>query len=99
MKYPLYTNTCIYFLNRSSDNIISRMKSLTPSDIKLSSITVAELFFGAEKSKAKKKNLEVVQAFTDNFAQIPFDNNCCKNYAVIRSSLEKKDYPSVRWIY
>ncbi len=94
MPYLIDTNTCIYFLNRSSENIISRMKSLSPADIKLSSITVAELFFGADKSKAKKKNHSVVQVFTDNFEQLPFDSQCCKNYAMIRSSLEKKG-PSI----
>ena len=69
------------------------MKSLSPEDIKLSSITVAELFFGAEKSKAKKKNRAVVEAFTNNFEQIPFDSKCCKTYAEIRSSLQKKGTP------
>jgi tRNA(fMet)-specific endonuclease VapC len=90
MKYILDTNTCIYFLNKSSENIISRMKLLSPTDIKLSSITVAELLFGAEKSSAKKKNKEIVRRFTNNFEQIPFDNPCCQHYAEIRNSLEKK---------
>ena len=93
MPYLLDTNTCIYFLNRSSENIIARMKSLSPADIKLSSITVAELFFGAEKSKAKKKNQAVVDTFIHNFEQIPFDSKCCRIYAEIRSSLEKKGTP------
>ena len=93
MKYLLDTNTCIYFLNKSSENIIARMKSLSPADIKLSSITVAELFFGAEKSNAKKKNHEIVEAFIHNFEQIPFDNKCSRKYAEIRSSLQKKGIP------
>ncbi len=54
MIYLLDTNTCIYFLNRSSEKIISQFKRFSPSEINLSSITVAELFYGAEKSKAKK---------------------------------------------
>ena len=93
MSYLLDTNTCIYFLNRSSENIIARMKSLLPTDIKLSSITIAELLFGAEKSKAKKRNKAIVEAFTHHFEQIPFDSKCCRNYAEIRSSLQKKGAP------
>jgi len=93
MSYLLDTNTCIYFLNRSSEKIISKMKSLSPSNIKLSSITVAELFFGAEKSKAKKKNWAIVQSFIGNFELIPFDEKCCQNYAKIRASLEKFGSP------
>ncbi len=93
MKYVLDTNTCIYFLNKSSENIMSKMKSLSPTDIKLSSITITELLFGAEKSRAKKKNKEIVQRFADNFEQIPFDSLCCQVYAEIRNSLEKKGTP------
>lgn len=93
MAYLLDTNICIYFLNRSSENIITRMKNLSPTDIKLSSITVAELFFGAEKSKTKNKNLAIVEAFTRHFEQIPFDERCCRNYAEIRASLQKKGIP------
>ena len=93
MPYLLDTNTCIYFLNGSSENIIARMKELSPADIKLSSITVAELFFGAEKSMAKKKNWAIVQSFTGTFEQIPFDARCCQNYAKIRAKLEKSGEP------
>ena len=93
MPYLLDTNTCIYFLNRSSENIIAKMKNLSPSDIKLSSITVAELFFGAEKSKIKIKNQAIVEAFIHHFEQIPFDDRCCRNYAEIRASLQKKGTP------
>ena len=92
-SYLLDTNTCIYFLNRSSEKIISKMKSLSPSNIKLSSITVAELFFGAEKSKAQKKNRTIVQGFIGNFELIPFDEKCCQNYAKIRATLEKSGSP------
>jgi tRNA(fMet)-specific endonuclease VapC len=89
----LDTNTCIYFLNRSSERIISKLKSLSPSDIRLSTITVAELFFGAEKSRARKKNWTIVEDFVGNFELLPFDGKCCQNYAKIRTSLEKSGSP------
>ena len=89
MKRLLDTNTCIYFLNRSSDKIIAQFKKLSPSEIKLSTITVAELFFGAEKSKVKRKNFQVVESFVSAFETIPFDEKCCKIYAKIRASLER----------
>jgi tRNA(fMet)-specific endonuclease VapC len=92
-SYLLDTNTCIYFLNRSSDKIIARMKSLSPANIKLSTITVAELWFGVEKSRAKKKNREIVQKFTEHFERIPFDDKCCHHYAKIRAPLEKSGEP------
>ena len=93
MIHLLDTNTCIYFLNRTSERIISQFTRLSPSVIKLPSVTVAELFFGAEKSKAKKKNLAIVENFISTFEIIPFDEKCCKTYARIRASLEKVGAP------
>ena len=93
MIYLLDTNTCIYFLNRSSERIISQFKRLSPSEIKLPSITVAELFYGAEKSKAKKKNQAIVENFVSTFEIMPFDEKSCKIYAQIRASLEKSGIP------
>jgi tRNA(fMet)-specific endonuclease VapC len=86
----LDTNTCIYYLNRVSENLIARFRKYSPSGIKLSSITVAELFFGAEKSNAKKKNWTIVESFVSTFEIIPFNEASCRTYAKIRVSLEKK---------
>jgi len=90
MNYLFDTNTCIYFLNKSSDRIISRFQELSPSVIKLPAITVAELFHGAEKSKTKKKNWEIVKTFISNFEIVSFDTNSCQVYAMIMASLEKR---------
>ena len=93
MNHLLDTNTCIYFLNRTSERIISQFTRLSPSVIKLPSVTVAELFYGAEKSNVKKKNLAIVENFISTFEIIPFDEKCCKTYARIRASLEKVGAP------
>jgi len=93
MIYLLDTNTCIYFLNRSSEKIISQFKRFSPSEINLPSITVAELFYGAEKSKAKKKNRAIVENFISTFEIVPFDEKSCEIYARIRASLEKAGVP------
>lgn len=93
MLYLLDTNTCIYFLNRSSERIISQFKKYSPSEITLSSVTVAELFYGAEKSKARKKNWAVVEDFVSNFDILPFDEKSCQTYAKTRASLERAGVP------
>ena len=93
MVYLLDTNTCIYFLNRSSEKIISQFKRFSPSEINLPSITVAELYYGAEKSKAKKKNRAIVENFVSTFEIVPFDEKSCEIYARIRASLEKSGVP------
>ena len=89
----LDTNTCIYYLNQISENLIAQFRKYSPSDIKLSSITVAELFFGVEKSSVKKKNRAIVESFVSTFEIIPFDEASSRTYAKIRASLEKKGTP------
>jgi tRNA(fMet)-specific endonuclease VapC len=89
----LDTNTCIYYLNRVSENLVAKFRKFSPSGIKLSSITVAELFFGVEKSSAKKKNRAIVESFVSTFEIIPFDEASSRTYAKIRASLEKKGTP------
>jgi tRNA(fMet)-specific endonuclease VapC len=93
MQRLLDTNTCIYYLNRVSENLIAQFRKYSPSGIKLSSITVAELFFGAEKSNAKKKNWTIVESFVSTFEIIPFNEAGSRIYAKIRASLEKKGSP------
>jgi len=89
----LDTNTCIYFLNRASERIIAQFKKFSPTEVKLSAITVAELYFGAEKSTAKRKNRETVESFVLTFETVSFDAKCAKIYAKIRASLEKAGTP------
>lgn len=89
----LDTNTCIYFLNRKSGKVVNHFRQLSPSDIKLPAITVAELYYGAEKSIAKKKNWETVQNFVSTFEIMPFDEKSCQIYAKIRTTLEKSGFP------
>jgi tRNA(fMet)-specific endonuclease VapC len=87
MQRLLDTNTCIYYLNQVSENLIVQFRKFSPSGIKLSSITVAELFFGVEKSSAKKKNRAIVESFVSTFEIIPFDEASSMTYAKIRASL------------
>ncbi len=89
----LDTNTCIYFLNEKSDRIIRHFKRMRPSEIKLPSITVAELYYGAEKSKVKVKNRQRVEQFVSPFEIIPFDEKACHTYGKIRCRLEASGMP------
>jgi len=89
----LDTNTCIYFLNRASDKIVDRFRELSPSQLRLPSITVAELYYGAEKSKAGAKNRDKVKRFVSAFEVVPFDEKICSVYAKIRCALERSGTP------
>ena len=47
MKYLLDTNTCIYIIKRKPQDVLAKFQTIAPYDIGISSITVAELEYGA----------------------------------------------------
>ncbi len=64
MKYLLDTNICIHFL-RGKFGLIEKFDELGPENFAISEITLAELVFGAENSTNPKKNLELIEIFTN----------------------------------
>jgi tRNA(fMet)-specific endonuclease VapC len=87
--YFLDSNTCIYFLNGSSDSIRDKILSTAPVEIKIPSVVKAELLLGAYKSKFPQKTLEKLEQFLDPFEVIPFDENVCYEFAAIRKQTEE----------
>ena len=51
MKYLLDTNICIYVLNNKYKSIMKRIEDAGIEEIALSTMSVAELALGVEKSK------------------------------------------------
>ncbi len=95
MTYLLDTNSCIKYLNGTSENIKRKLESNQPQDIVVCSIVKAELFYGALKSAKPTENLEKVHKFVDRFVSLPFDDKASGKYGEIRSDLEKSGSPIV----
>lgn len=70
MKYLLDTNICIHFL-RGKFGMIEKFQELGTENFAISEVTFAELVFGAENSTNPKKNLELIEVFTDQFLILP----------------------------
>ncbi|MEE9429406.1 MAG: type II toxin-antitoxin system VapC family toxin [Melioribacteraceae bacterium] len=90
MLYFLDTNICIYYLNNSYPQLVNKILSTSPQNIKLPSIVQAELLYGVEKSKNKKSNQAKVDKFLSLIDILPFDKTCAKYYSNIRTKLEVK---------
>ncbi len=58
MTYLLDSNTCIRFLNGTSESVRQRMAAVKPQDLVLCSVVKGELFLGALKSERPKQNLK-----------------------------------------
>ncbi|WP_319563030.1 type II toxin-antitoxin system VapC family toxin [Marispirochaeta sp.] len=90
MKYLLDTNICIYILNNKYRSILDRIENEGIEKIALSTMTIAELALGVEKSQKKDKNKIALMEFLLPFSILDFNQNDAYSYAKIRADLEKK---------
>jgi tRNA(fMet)-specific endonuclease VapC len=54
---------------------------------------VAEMEYGASKSKYREKNRNALKNFLSSFEIIPFDDKDAEVYGIIRAELERKGKP------
>ena len=88
--YLLDTNIVSYWM-RGDLNVIARLKDRAPSELSLSTITLAEIWYGIEKSPVKKKERRMkIENIRSLLHIYPFDEAAVESYAVIRAQLEGK---------
>lgn len=93
MAWMLDTNICIYLIKRRPASVLEKFKSISPGQIALSVITIAELAYGARKSASPEKNLTALHQFIVPFEVLPFDYAATVEYGSIRAVLEKDGNP------
>jgi tRNA(fMet)-specific endonuclease VapC len=89
MSYMLDTDICIYAIKNRPPGIIERVEALEPKDLAISSITVAELQFGAEKSTKTRESRQALEKFLAPFQVLAFDECAALHYGGISAFLEK----------
>jgi tRNA(fMet)-specific endonuclease VapC len=76
---------------RGNKDLIRRIKRHPPPELAISSISLAEILYGIEKSPVKKQErTQRIQKIALLLDVYPFDEKTAPHYAVIRASLEKK---------
>lgn len=90
MQYLLDTNICIYLIKQKPPKVLARFQTLPPSEIGLSSITVAELEYGVAKSQQPEKNRSALMQFLIALEIVEFDQAAASAYGAIRSDLERR---------
>lgn len=93
MKYLLDTNICIYIIKRKPEKVIKHFKEHKPGDIGISSITIAELNYGIEKSSKPATNTIALKEFLQPLEIIDYLQKDSEEYGKIRIALEKKGLP------
>lgn len=88
LKYLLDTNIVIYVIKRRPLSILE-IFNRHHGRMAISSITLAELVHGAEKSSDVSRNITVVEDFVSRLAVLPYDDKAAWQYGNIRAALEK----------
>lgn len=91
--YLLDTNICIYLMKKKPDSVFNKMRTLNMADITISSITLAELEYGANKSQFPEKSKQTLFEFVAPFQILSFDEKASGTYGTIRAYLENKGTP------
>ena len=89
LKYLLDTNIVIYVLKRRPKEVLE-IFNRNASRMAISSITLSEPIFGAEKSPNVDKNLEAIEEFVSHLDVLPYDAKASQHYGQIKASLEKR---------
>ena len=91
--YLLDTNIISYWM-RGDPGIINKIQSLSPSDLALSAVTLAEIYYGIEKSPTRKKERQLkIERIRSQLDVYPFNEPAALKYGSIRAALEKQGQP------
>lgn len=89
LKYLLDTNICIYTIKNKPQEVREAFNRHY-GQFTISSVTLMELIYGAEKSASPEKNLTVVESFTARLDVQNWDFGAAVHTGQIRAELAKK---------
>lgn len=93
MIFLLDTNTCIYLIKKKPLEVLQKFNAYTVGDIGVSSLTVAELQFGVQKSQRSTQNQQALEQFLLPLAIVEFDYDAAIMYGSVRAALEMQGIP------
>jgi tRNA(fMet)-specific endonuclease VapC len=93
MKYMLDTDICIDLIRRKPPALLARIQAAAIGDIGVSSVTVAELSYGAHRSQQPQQNQQALEQFLLPLLIVDFDYAAALVYGQIRADLERRDTP------
>jgi tRNA(fMet)-specific endonuclease VapC len=88
----LDTNICIYVMKTYPQNLREKFNALA-EQLCISSITLGELHYGAEKSARRELNLMAIEQFVARLDVLAFGNKAATHYGQVRAELERAGTP------
>ncbi len=92
VKYMLDTNILIYAIKNRPKRIRETFKQHSDY-LSMSSVTLGELIYGAERSARVTRNLQDIEGLAARMDVIPFDYQAATHFGQIRAELSKKGKP------
>lgn len=89
LKYMLDTNIAIYVIKRRPIKALA-VFNRHAAQMCISSITLAELLHGVEKSETPERNLQQVEDFVSRLEILEYGGKAAAHYGDIRASLERQ---------
>jgi tRNA(fMet)-specific endonuclease VapC len=89
----LDTNVCVHLIRRRPPEVLRRFEDFEVGEIGVSSVTVAELRYGAEKSSWPGRNHEALDTFLLPLEVLFFGDEAAAAYGRVRAALERAGTP------
>jgi tRNA(fMet)-specific endonuclease VapC len=89
LNYFLDTNVCIDYLTGRYPSVVAKIQESSPEDIRLSSVVVAELRYGADRSARPRANHSRVDTLVEEIECLDFDVTAAAAYGRLRARLEE----------
>ena len=93
VRYLLDTNICIYIAKGQPLAVRARFDQHTLNDLAMSTITLGELRFGAEKSQARDRALATIEQLMQVIPACSLPLAAGEHYGQIRATLQKQGQP------
>jgi len=92
LRYMLDTNICIYVMKNYPLQLREKFNALA-EQLCISSVTLGELHYGAEKSARVVENLKAIEHFVSRLEVLPFAAGAAVHYGQIRADLDRAGTP------
>jgi tRNA(fMet)-specific endonuclease VapC len=92
LAYMLDTHIYLHVMKNYPQDLREKFNSLA-EQLCISSITLGELHYGAEKSARRADNLTAVAHFVARLDVLPFDAKAAAHYGQLRAELERAGTP------
>ena len=93
MIYLLDTSVCIYLKRNRPAHVTERFAELSPGEVGISSVTLAELEYGVSKSRHHDRDRAILDELLQLLVVAPFDRAAASHYGEIRAALERAGTP------